>query len=490
MDFTNFLSGLWIPRRFGGPIPMTSLLEATDIVYLPSGGVRGRGGRVKYNAAPLSGSVLALWRHFPRAGAPAFLAAEDTGSTVNLKHDTASNGTFAAITGGGGFATGKRFYFTNWASKNKTFFANGDGLWSYNGVIAAVTQTGVQMTGPYVTVHQARLVSTRSDEINYSVYFSDVDDETKVSAGNQINVSDPQGGSITAIISLAGAANVLVIGKSTNQWVVTGDLQFNPIKARYSEVGIVAPASVAVVNDEKGMPVGYFFVGRGGVYFADGQAPPVKLSEPLESLFVAPDGVTFTTYPAAVGYYHPQLDAYEVKLSPADAHTYVVQRVRAGKSTYWPWSKITNRPLTAAATWDAESDAGQAYLGQSNGYVWRVNYGALDDTTPYTPTIQLPFMLIDGRHRVGRVDRLYADYFGSNVCTVRVRYDNTASDDLVLSVGSAQAIGLQRTRVKTLNYDKSGQYVSTVWSFPQDGPAFELYRIGYDVRLRSRRVWR
>ncbi len=491
MDFANFHGGLWIPRKFGGPIPANALLQADDIVYLPGGGVRGRGGRTKYNASLLSGSVLGLWRHYPRTGSPAFLSFEDTGATVNVKHDTAGAGVFSSITGGTGFATGARPSFTNWASKNKTFFANGFGLWAYNGVIAAVTQTGGQITGPYLAIHQSRLVGTVLNEINYSLYFTAVDDETTITAGNQLNFSEPQGGSITGVVSLSGSSETLLLLKSTSLWVVTGDLQFNPLKDRYSEIGCVAPASVAPSTDEKGMTQGVFFVGRSGVYYADGASAPVNISGPLEPLFIGADGTTFTTYSSAVGYYYPRLDCYEVKLSPGDSFTYVVQRVRSldGK-LHWPWAKITNRPLTAAAVWNSESDTGNPYLGQSTGQVWRADYGSLDDTTPYTPTIQLPFFSLDSRHRVGRVDRAYVDYFGSNVCTVGVRYDNAGSNDVTMTHGAAQALGLQRTRVKALSYDKSGQFVSAVVALPQDGPQTELYRLSVDVRLRSGRVWR
>src|SRR5262252_4433935 len=235
MELSQFTGGLWIPRYFGGAIPLDALLQAQDIAFLSQGGIRGRGGRTLYGSP--GQPVTSLWRHYPRTGTPAFLAVRDGGSSAEIRHDTASNGTFAAVTGGTGFATGKPIYWSNWPQKNKTFFANGAGVWAYNGVIAQVTMTGTGITGPYLVVHQDRLVGTVLSEINYSVYFTDIGDETTVTAGNQLSFNDQQGGSITGIFSFSD--DLLVVCKSTNLWNVLGDLRYSAIKKKYSEIGFI-----------------------------------------------------------------------------------------------------------------------------------------------------------------------------------------------------------------------------------------------------------
>src|SRR6187402_2180680 len=114
MEVSDFLGGLYIPPYFGATIPSNALLRADNIEFDSSGLVRGRRGRALYATVPAA--VTSMWRHYPKTGSPSFLAALDSGAGVEIRHDTASDGTFAPITGGTGFATGKRFFWSNWAS--------------------------------------------------------------------------------------------------------------------------------------------------------------------------------------------------------------------------------------------------------------------------------------------------------------------------------------------------------------------------------------
>ena len=123
MEMRNFLGGLWLPSFFGDQAPANGLLAADNIEYMPSGAVRGRRGRVLYGTVPAK--AVSLWRHYPRTGSPAFLAAYDDGISTTIRHDTASNGTFAVISGSPTFATGKRFFFTNWATTPRGVFRLG-----------------------------------------------------------------------------------------------------------------------------------------------------------------------------------------------------------------------------------------------------------------------------------------------------------------------------------------------------------------------------
>ena len=480
MELTNFLGGLWVPPYFTAQAPNNALITADNIEYGHTGAVQGRRGRTLYGTLPAK--AISLWRHYPRTGSPATLAAVDNGASVELRHDTASNGTFATVTGGAGLATGKRLFFTNWGSKDRSFFANGVGLYSYNGVITNVVQTGPQITGPYVVVHQSRLFGTKADEINYSVYATDVNDELTVNAANQLNVSDPQGGSITGLASLPDR---LLILKNTSLWVMLGDIKFSAILTKLTETGCVAPLSIAQA------PYGVFFVGRSGVYLTDGQRPePIDLSGPIRSLFTPP--TTNVSYPNAVGIYYARKDMYKVKLDPAHGYTYCLQRIQVpgARGVVWAWSRNTNEPLVSGNVWDSEGDTGDPYVSDSGGNVYRADSGATDAGVAYASVVQPVSLRLSDELSVGHVHYVHLLYRGSGAATVGLRYNNAAADDLTLSLGQAQAIGLQRTRKMVTDKSKSGQFVSPVITLPGDGPGAELYSLKLDARVRSRRVWR
>jgi hypothetical protein len=478
---SNFLGGLHIPRYFGAAIPNNALLVADNIEYdARAGGLRGRRGRSLY--ATLPAKVTSLWRHYPKTGSPAFLAQVDTGSNSTIYHDTASSGTFTAVTGGGSYATGKRFFYTNWASKDRSFFANGQVLLSYNGVITSVTQTGGQITGPYIVVHQSRLFGTRFDEINYSVYATDVNDELTISSQSQLNVSDPQGGSITGLASLPDR---LLIAKSTNIWTMLGDIRFTPILTKFSEVGNVAPLSW------QPSVYGVFYVARDGVYITDGVNPvPLYLSAAIEPAFTSATGNT--VYPNAVGIWYPRKEQYHLKLDPSHGHSYVLHRllVPGQNKPVWAWSVNTLAPQECGAVWDSEGDSGDPYFADAINHIYHIDNGATDAGVPYTSAAQTASLRLDADQRVGRVHYVFLNYQGTGAASVGLRYNNAASNDVALSLGVAGALGLQRTRQKVNDQEKSGQFVSAKVTLPADGPSAELYSIGLDARLRSGRIWR
>jgi len=364
--------------------------------------------------------------------------------------------------------------------------ANGDVLLSYNGVITTVVQTGGQITGPYLVIHQSRLFGTKLSEINYSVYATDVNDELTINAASQLNVSDPQGGSITGLASLPDR---LLIFKSTNIWTLLGDIRFSAILTKLTETGCIAPASVAQA------PYGVFFVGRSGVYLTDGQAPePVKVSMPIDSLFTSIG--TNVSYPNAVGVYYPRRDMYKLKLDPSHNYTYTLQRVmtlvRRHLLAQWAWSKNTNEPMVAGHVWDSESDTGDPYVSDTTGHIYHADSGTTDAGTAYTSIVQTASLRLHPQQYVGRIHFVQCNYTGTGPATMSLRYNNAATDDVVTTVqmGVTGSLGLQRGSQRIVDQTKSGQFVSAVVTLPQDGPNTELYSIGLDARLRSARVWR
>lgn len=477
---TNFTGGLHIPRYFGAQIPNTGLLEASNVEFdSRSGGLRGRRGRSLY--ATLPAKPISLWRHYPKTGSPAFLAQVDNGTNSVLYHDTASTGTFTTISGGGSYTTGKPFYWTNWASKDRSFMANGDVLLSYNGVVTTVTQTGPAITGPYIVMHQSRLFGTKTSEINYSVYATAINDETTVDPVNQLNVSDPQGGSITGLASMQDR---LLIAKSTNIWTMLGDIQFSPILTKLCEVGCVAPRSWQPCT------YGVLFVSRDGVYLTDGVNPvPTCLSQAIEPVFTS--ATSNTVYANAVGVWYPRREQYHLRLDPSHGHTYVLHRLAVpGSKGMWAWSINTLTPLEAGAVWDSEGDSGDPYFSDALNHIYHMDTGTTDAGTPYTVAAQTASLRIDEDQRVGRVHYVFLNYQGTGSCSVGLRYNNAAANDVALTLGTAGSLGLQRTRQMVVDQSKSGQFVSAKVTLPTDGPAAELYSIRLDPRKRSGRIWR
>ena len=460
-------------------IPNNGLLQADNIHYKNDGSVRGRRGIAVYGTPGTK--VTSMWRHYPRSGSAASLAQLDTGSSSSLRHDTASNGTFAAISGAGSYATGKPFYYTNWGSKDRTFLANGVNLLSYNGTITTVVQTPTQCTGPYLTVHQSRLFITKQDEINYSVYATNVNDETTIDPANQLNVSDPQGGSITG---LSSRNDRLLIYKSTCVWMLLGDIKYSAILNRTSDIGCIAPLSL------QNTAYGDIYVGRAGVYLFDGVNPsPVEVSGPIRFMF-ANSGVN-NVYANAVGIWYPRNDTYVLKLNPTDAYCFAMQRVHppGQKNASFAWSRYPSYPLVAGMCWDSEGDTGDYFVSDTTGKIYRCDYGTLDDAVAYQSIVQTSFMRIADKQQVGRIHYMYVNFAGTQSVSVGLRYDNASSNALALAFGGGGA-GLRRARQRVNDQVQSGQFVSAQVTLPLDGPVAELYTIRLDPRIRSKRVWR
>lgn len=73
--WTDFSGGLWIPsdaddsaQQADFAVPGNALLEATNIEYLDSGGVRGRRGSRLYDPATFGGPIKSIFAHYPRRG--------------------------------------------------------------------------------------------------------------------------------------------------------------------------------------------------------------------------------------------------------------------------------------------------------------------------------------------------------------------------------------------------------------------------------------
>lgn len=486
-EVTDFLGGLWIPDNFDAQAPNNGLIQADDIEYLPDATIRGRRGRILFSTGNQY-PFLSLWRHYPRSadGSQRWLGVFDSGLATVVRHDVGTPGVFTELTGGTGHTAGRPFWFTTWASKDKTFLANGHELLQYDGsAITPVVQSGTAITGPYLTLHQSRLVGTRSDEITYSIYATSVDDETS-SPGIHLNLSDREGGSIVGVGTLGDR---LIIQKTTGLWSLLGDIEVLagiPILTQYSNRGALAPRSIAY--DEGG----FWFVASAGVYWSDGINPnPIEVSLPIRHLFVFPGGNQ--PYPDAVAVWYAHRDMFVVKLAQSHAHSYRCQRMKlpGKKGTLYLWSRNTSEPGTCLAMPPAERDVGHYFAGDSNGDLWQCDTGSTDGGVAYTPTIRLPARRLSDLQHEGRVHYFFANYRGSSHATVGLRYDNHQSDDVTLTVGKAQTLGLQEVKKKVPEQRTFGKFVSAGVSLPAgDGPEAALYSVRLDHRLRARRVWR
>jgi len=397
-------------------IPGDALTQADNVEYMVSGGIRGRRGITGYNASALGGSVSSIWRHYPRTGSPTLIVAVDTGAAIAFYAGNDGAGTFAAITGGGGLTTGKLWSFATWPAKNKTFMVDGVNAKTYDGSTIA-GGPGAMKLGPYVTVHKNRLWATDPNELTYSVYASDVDDETIW--GAQISCNDNQGGVITGVHSYQGA---LITMKSTGLWRFLGDPSTASELTNYSHRGNVAPRSAQVT------PFGIIYVGLDGVYLTDAQAEnPLDLSIPIKPLFVSRGANV--VYSSAVGIWNQSKNQYYLKLDPASTDLYVLSRVEflGTQAPAWVWSKFTGVAGICGVAWGAGSDVGQVVLGRSDGYVDYLNSGVNDKGASYTSAITTSRRLIDASRRTGRAYRVRALYRATGQMTGEILYDNNGT---------------------------------------------------------------
>lgn len=502
MRFGDFSDGLWLPEGVDFAVPPNALVQADNVEYTTSGGVRGRRGRSLF--ATLPDPVRSNWRHYPRSGTPITLVATDGGGAVVFWTAPGTSSTFTLLSGT--FQPTAPWHFTNWPAKNKTFLTNGlDPMQSFDGTaLTTVTSAGgagnltTVPNGPYVVLHKSRLWSTLPAEINYSVYASDVNDPTVWPAVNQISLNDPKGGAITG---LASYFDFLIGLKSTSLWRFVGDIGTltGAQLARYCDKGCIAPNSIAVT------PWGVIFVGKDGVFLTDGVSPvPLELSSPIRSLFVGRD--TERQYPNAVGTFYPRRDQYVLKLDPNAPEVYVLTRLNilyenpyigAHSEAVWVWARNTSLPVatgTSMVPWFADTDDGRLLVGDENGNLWTADADntATDNGTPVVATIQTASRALDARHGLtGRAYRVKALYRGTQPLTGNLIYDQHTTPDTPFSTGvTTLAAGEQESRTTLLDFAHMGRFLAVQVSNPSDSFQFELSTLDVDVRMRSPRVWR
>lgn len=500
--FSSFLGGLWIPVQGQEAIPPTALQVADNLEFFSRPGddggfvrVRGRRGRVKWNASALPGTsdVLTLHRFYPRVGSPSTLVAYQDGSNVNFRHDTADNGTFGSVTGNFNAASGQRWRFVNWPQKEASFGVNGvNGLYSYNGTLAVVSIGGVAVNGPYIALWKRRLWATKADELPFSVYASDLDSATSWTGTQQLSLNDATGNLITGIIP-DPTGDYLIMTKEQSLFHFWGDIALGDGGTRkFSDQGNVAPNSLTLTD------WGILYVGRHGVYLNSGaQSVGIEVSAPIRGLFRTP--TSQNVYTQAVGFWYKRKQQYWLKLTPSDTYTYVLQRVplfspQTGqeRGALWLWGRFLSTPLFSATAWDGATDDGRLLIGDRAGQVWHADTGALDDGGSYSVIAQSPRLLLDPKEqRVGRVASLEGHYAGNAPLVVDVRYDESAVNDVTITLGTNQGdSSLQRDWEPTHDYSKSGQYGSWIFTFVGDAPNFQLYRLNFTLDYRARKVWR
>lgn len=419
MRWADFSGGLWVATGNEMEVPGNALITADNVEYMITGGVRGRRGRTAYNASALGGSVVSLWRHYPRTGSPALLAAVDDGANIAFYLGDDSAGTFSAISGGGSLTTGKRWAFANWPAKNKTFMVDGVAMKTYDGSVVAAGPAAAKV-GPYIALHNSRLWATTPGEINYSVYASDIDDETTWTGTNHLACNDDQGGSIVGLCSYQG---VLLILKTTSLFRYLGDPLTASKLTNYSSRGCIAPLSVQVT------PFGVIFVGRDGVYLTDGiSSQCADLSASIKSLFVT--RAVNQTYGNAIGIWNESKNQYYLKLDPTSSDLYVLTRIQiiGQQAPVWIWSHFTNHPMNCGVAWGSDADKGEVVFGTTDGFVDYINKGVDDKGTPYTSTIRTSARLIDPQQRrIGRVYRTKVLSRGTGALTGALYYDTNSS---------------------------------------------------------------
>lgn len=488
MDFRDFTGGLWDTENVLFAAPPNALVTADNLEFLKSGGVRGRRGYTQYITTAtvgLTNQIIFLWRHYPRGtSAASFLAAHDNSTTVTLVRDGSSTGNFSTnlITS---WTTGNRIYAANWPQRDSTFLVNGsNGLYRYNGTtLATVAATGVSVDGPFITVWKGRLWASRSSEQDRSIYGSDTNDETNFPSGNQLNVSDPQGGNINGLV---GFSDSLIILKETNLWRFIGDIQFGGQLTRYSEHGCVAPLSAALT------PFGVIYLSRDGVRVTDGIEPEgVELSRPLRPLFIS--RASNSIYTNAVGMWHPRKNAYYINLQPTGTVGYVMYALRSAvdNSLYFAWSRHDSLYMNAAAVWDSESDTGQIYTGDRNGMVWEYDTGTTDDGSAITTRLQTVSTPFTTDFKVGRAVYVRGLVRSEGTLTVGLRYDNNASNDTSVTLGATGAARVQDARAVVSSQSNHGQFLS-LYVTATGSYDLEIHGLSTEDNIRpsSRRVWR
>lgn len=426
---------------------------------------------------------------FTDSSANQFIAAYSSGS--NLQYVSGTAGVWSNITGGTLASPSRRPHIVSWPQKGKLFLFDGvNALSQYDGdkispVLDHVDSndpTAVFLSprkGPYAALHKGRLWATEPGELAFSVYGSEVNDETDWRPDVQLSVNDDRGGSITGVESFG---DNLVIFKDTAVFRFPGDR--GPL-VKISDHGCVAPDSVAVT------PYGVIYVGREGVWLTDGDTV-VLLSAPLRPLFV--ERTTETLYADAVGVYFPRRDQFWLQLTPGTGDGFVLHHIviptNQGEQQQLAWSRIPGLPMNCGTVFEGAGDIGELYLGDTGGTVWLRDTGSTDNAVAYTSELMTRQQLLDDSRVEGRVNRVRAIYRALGTMPTFLRYDQTVTDDVILSLGAAGGSPtIQEPRAYVADQAKFGRWVS-IRSTSLEASQFELHRFDLDVRLRGQRLWR
>jgi hypothetical protein len=401
-----------------------------------------------------------------------------------------------------------RPHFAAWSEKGATFIADGTNpmqRYSHNYSLpstrrlVAVEQSGTASqvslpTGPYLTLWKSRLWATTPGELSFSVYGSEVNDETTWFADVQLSVNDPKGGKITGLVGLASLSAPLVILKDTCLFSFLGDPLAGGQLNLYSTVGCTAPETV------QECPWGVIYLGHGGLYLTDAQSmTPTDLSGAIATLFAPRTANEPTPYPSAIGVFHPRRNQYWLKLDPDVADGYVLQFIpAAGGGFTLAWSHVPTMPLNAACVWVGSPDQGELIAGGLDGWIREFDTGTTDDTDggpePIPVTIRTRSQLLDDRSpmlRLGRVAYLKPQYRGAQRLNGVIRYEEDNTNAVPFFAGAVRPTGpaFQEPRTTITDLAHSGRVVDFLFTNPTDGPNFELHRVQCDVQLRTVRRW-
>lgn len=139
-----------------------------------------------------------------------------------------------------------------------------------NRVVVAVTaQAGVIAISNYGSATQFNSTGIQVDPAGGVLYPDD---------GLTLAIGTDQGDVITGLDSFG---SLLWIGKRNGTYLLWGDDQTDFNVRKCSEIGCIAPDSVANANSFM------FYLSNDGVYMMDGSLLPEKISKPIESVFLA-----------------------------------------------------------------------------------------------------------------------------------------------------------------------------------------------------------
>jgi hypothetical protein len=419
--------------------------------------------------------------------------ARDDNSTVAWNYSVGLSVGDSGFVGGGGFATGIRWYHAIWPQLNTVYVGNGfTSIRSMsNTTFATVTQTGVQMTGPYLAVYRGALWGTRGDTLSSEVYKSNVDDPTVVAAVNTLKVNDAGGGLITGLVA---NGDRLVIVKQNSLWAVHGDPSLLTTGSQASLIRIAdfgSPAPDTIQHT----PYGVVFLSFRGLFITNGDRnDALDISGPAKwLLFRSPTSQPGNTLPSAVGRYIPHLDAYWLTLDQNSTVSYLIQFVRTSSGLRTLWSEHIGIPFFNAVGFQmGDTDGTRVLTGSSSGTLntaWLPSVST-DGGNAYTTTLTThPQSMAEQFGMIGRMHEIRAVFRSASNVTFTVFYngDQGSTDSVTFPVGSLSNV---RTRGFLTNLALSGslgQVQVTVGSANTD---FVLDEFTVVTREHSRRYFR